>query len=218
MKRRGFFVLIGGASVGMMLTSAPRLTAETANTPLSQATPWARALIDAAVAQIGITTGYDPSYRGLDFPMGDVPRQVGVCTDVVVRAYRDAFNIDLQALIHADMKRAFDQYPTIWGLRRTDANIDHRRVPNIERFLQRAGADMPPSTDPQDYRAGDLVTQRLPGNLPHIGIVTDQASADGKRPMMVHNIGRGTHHEDRVFEFQIVGHFRAAPEILNAFV
>lgn len=210
LSRRAFSVLglatIGAA--GLYNRSHAQVSLKT----FVQAEPWARELIDAATRQIGITIRYDPSYQKLDFPMGDIPREGGVCTDVVIRAYRDAFKIDLQAAINADMKANFSKYPKIWGLKRTDKNIDHRRVPNIERFLVRKNAALEITSNPSDYLPGDIVSQRLPGNLPHIGIVSDVASRDGNRPMMIHNIGAGTKLEDRVFEFDIVGHFRVPPE------
>ncbi|MCL4167238.1 UNVERIFIED_CONTAM: hypothetical protein GTU68_046034 [Idotea baltica] len=144
--------------------------------------------------------------------MGDVPLRTGVCTDVVIRAYRDAFGIDLQQTIHEDMKRSFDAYPKIWGLKRPDKNIDHRRVPNMERFFVRRNAALDIGTKGSDFRPGDLVTQRLPRNAPHICIVSHHASKDGKRPLLIHNIGTGTKIEDRLLLFKIVGHFRYLPD------
>ncbi len=141
-----------------------------------------------------------------------MPDNIGVCTDVVIRAYRAALGVDLQKLVHEDMSRAFAEYPAIWGLQRPDANIDHRRVPNLETFFARHGETPPVSSNPDDYRPGDLVTWRIPGNLPHIGIVTDRRSADGKRPLIVHNIGRGPRLEDMLFDYRISGHFRYPPE------
>lgn len=210
LSRRAFSIL-GIATIGAAALH-DRSNAQVSPNPFAQAEPWSRELIDAAYEQIGVTINYDPSYHRLDFPMGDIPREGGVCTDVVIRAYRDAFDIDLQAAINADMNANFSKYPTIWGLKRTDKNIDHRRVPNIERFLERKNAALEITNNPSDYLPGDIVSQRLPGNLPHIGIVTDIASQDGKRPKMVHNIGSGTKLEDRVFDFNIVGHFRVPPE------
>lgn len=173
--------------------------------------PWARKLIDAAIGQVGRTTIYDPAYVRLKYPMGDIAVERGVCSDVVVRAYRDAFGIDLQRLVHEDMAANFARYPKIWGLKRPDRNIDHRRVPNLEVFLKRRGAALAVTGDAGDYRPGDLVTQRLPGNLPHIAIVTGAPNRDGSRPLVVHNIGAGTRLEDRLFAFTLNGHFRFAP-------
>ncbi|GAA4172199.1 DUF1287 domain-containing protein [Shinella granuli] len=168
----------------------------------------AQKLVVAARRQIGVTLTYDPAYSRLDYPGGDVPRERGVCTDVIVRAYRDGLAIDLQVLVHEDMRKAFSAYPALWGLKRTDRNIDHRRVPNLQTFLKRAGAALPVSRDGADYRPGDIVSQMLPGNLPHIGIVADDRSADGARPLLVHNIGAGARLEDVLFAYPLTGHYR----------
>ncbi|KJS25319.1 MAG: hypothetical protein VR75_11455 [Hyphomonadaceae bacterium BRH_c29] len=157
--------------------------------------PFATRLAKAARQQIGVTRSYDAAYVRLDYPMGDIDRASGVCTDVVIRAYRDAFDVDLQKLVHEDMKAAFSSYPTIWGLTRPDKNIDHRRVPNLERYFERhSGALMlPPSLD--GWQPGDLYTMRLGGRLPHIGIVSDRLT-DAGHPYVIHNIGGGTQEED----------------------
>jgi uncharacterized protein len=170
--------------------------------------PWADKLIKAARAQVGVTLRYDPSYTRLKFPNGDVPREIGVCTDVVIRAYRDAFGFDLQSAVNADMKRNFSAYPKIWGLKGADANIDHRRVPNLRTFLKRKGAEREVSSDGAAYQPGDLVTQNLPGNLPHIAIVSDTRNAAGTAPLVIHNIGGGAQIEDTLFAFDITGHYR----------
>ncbi len=159
-----------------------------------------------AKKQIGVTLSYDPTYRKLEFPRGDVPQETGVCTDVIVRAYR-LQNIDLQQLINADMRSNWSSYPKIWGLSSTDKNIDHRRVPNLEAYFERHGQQLS-TTDKNSFRAGDIVTWRLPNsNLPHIGIVSDKMSADGT-PLIVHNIGQGTKEEDILFSYPIHKHFR----------
>lgn len=181
-------------------SAAPPLAAE----------PWAEKLIDAAQAQIGVTTRYDPAYVRLAYPMGDVPEDRGVCTDVIIRAYRSAFGVDLQQRVHEDMRAAFADYPKIWGLARPDSNIDHRRVPNLERFLDRRKSALPVTEVATDYRPGDLITQRLPGNLPHIAIVSRSPGPAG-HPLVVHNIGGGARLEDTLFGFPIVGHFRLPP-------
>ena len=165
-------------------------------------------LVAAARSQIGVTLSYDGAYRSIAYPGGDVPLHTGVCTDVVVRAYRQ-LGIDLQALVHEDMKRAWSAYPRQWGARGTDTNIDHRRVPNLATFLRRRQAALPVSRQGEDYRAGDVVTWMLPGNLPHIGIVSSQRR--GGRPWVIHNIGRGTREEDVLFSYPITGHYRYAP-------
>jgi hypothetical protein len=159
------------------------------------------------VSQTTSKVEYDGSYRRIGYPGGDVPSNIGVCTDVVIRAYR-AVQIDLQQQVHEDMRAAFDTYPKLWGLRSPDSNIDHRRVPNLQVFFRRKGAELPATRNPADYAAGDLVTWMLPGNLPHIGIVTGRRTSDGQRPMIVHNIGNGPELEDMLLRFPITGHFR----------
>ena len=159
-----------------------------------------------AKKQIGVTVSYDPTYRKLDFPRGDVAQDTGVCTDVVVRAYR-LQNIDLQQLVNVDMKANFSAYPNTWGLKSTDKNIDHRRVPNLETYFTRHGQPLS-VTDKAGFLAGDIVSWRLPtSNLPHIGIVSDKLAADGT-PLIIHNIGRGTQEENILFTYPIKGHFR----------
>ena len=163
-------------------------------------------LVAAAIEQSSHSVRYDGSYRKIAYPGGDVPSEIGVCTDLVVRAYR-AVGIVLQRLVHEDMRSSFSAYPALWGLSRPDSNIDHRRVPNLQTFLKRRGASLPVSADPAAYRAGDLVTWTLPGHLPHIGLVSSRRSDSG-RPMIVHNIGRGPELEDMLFDFEVTGHYR----------
>jgi len=164
-------------------------------------------LVDAALERTHHRMAYGFSYRKIGYPGGDVPDHIGVCTDVVIRTYR-AIGIDLQKTVHEDMNRNFATYPQIWGLDRPDSNIDHRRVPNLQRFFSRNGTTLPKSNDPEDYAPGDLVTWMLPGNLPHIGIVIDRRSTDGRRPLIVHNIGAGPQLGDVLFDFPITGHYR----------
>jgi len=168
---------------------------------------FATQLVEAAIERTSHEVTYDGSYRQIDYPGGDIPDGIGVCTDVVIRAYRGV-GVDLQQAVHEDMSAAFSAYPTIWGLKRPDSNIDHRRVLNLQVFFLRNGIKLPVSDNPDDYRAGEIVTWMLPGNLPHVGIVTDQRSSDGIRPMVVHNIGSGPKLEDRLFEFPITGHYK----------
>jgi uncharacterized protein len=164
-------------------------------------------LIAAARAQIGRTLHYDPSYVKLSYPGGDVPMARGVCTDVVIRAYREALEIDLQKLVHEDMKKSFASYPKNWGLKRPDKNIDHRRVPNLQTYFNRRGAAQPVSEKAADYAAGDLVTMMLPGNLPHIGIVSDQKNTKGV-PLFIHNIGWGAREDDALLSYKHTGRYR----------
>ena len=163
--------------------------------------------VAAALERTQHRVTYDGSYRNLEYPGGDVPKGIGVCTDLVIRAYR-VVGIDLQEVVHEDMTASFAAYPKIWGLSRPDPNIDHRRVPNLQTFFSRQGAILPVTDNPADYRAGDLVTWMLPGNLPHIGIVVDRRSADSLRPLIVHNIGKGPKLEDALFTYPVTGHYR----------
>ncbi len=164
-------------------------------------------IADAARGQVGITKSYDPAYVALDYPGGDVPKDRGVCTDVVIRALRKALDADLQKLVHEDMRANFPKYPRNWGLSRPDRNIDHRRVPNLRTYFKRRGLSLPVTKKASDYRAGDLVTCTVPPHLPHIMIVSDRKAPDGT-PLVIHNIGRGTREENRLFEFKLTGHYR----------
>jgi uncharacterized protein YijF (DUF1287 family) len=169
--------------------------------------PRATALVEAARAQIGVTLEYDGSYQRLAWPGGDVDRTRGVCSDVVIRAYRQAFRHDLQVAVHQDMKRAFSAYPKLWGLKAPDRHIDHRRVPNLQVFFTRRGAKL----GTEDFLPGDLVTQTVAGRLPHIAIVSDKQSADGRRYLLIHNIGAGAREEDTLLAYPVTGHYRYFP-------
>ncbi|HVF62056.1 MAG TPA: DUF1287 domain-containing protein [Thermoanaerobaculia bacterium] len=169
--------------------------------------PGVAALVAGALEQVGRTPGYDPSYRRIAYPGGDVPLATGVCTDVVVRAFRRA-GIDLQVLVHEDMKAHFAAYPPLWGLRRPDPNIDHRRVPNLAAFFRRRGKAVPVTRRGADYLPGDVVTWRLPSGVPHVGIVSDRPVARTDRRLVVHNIGAGTRLEDVLFAYEVTGHYR----------
>ena len=164
-------------------------------------------LTSAARDQVGVTVTYDPAYVQLAFPGGDLPRDRGVCTDVVIRALRDGWGIDLQLAVNRDMKADFAAYPAFWGLDHPDRNIDHRRVPNLQTLLARIGAEVPLDEGPTPYLPGDIVTWMLPGNLPHIGIVSDKLLPDGT-PLILHNIGAGAKEEDILFAYPMTGHYR----------
>lgn len=164
-------------------------------------------LADAAVERTRHRVVYDPSYVRLDYPGGDVPDDRGVCADVIVRAYRK-LGIDLQKLVHEDMRAHFGLYPSNWGLSRPDPNIDHRRVLNLKTFFERHGRRLPASGEPADYSPGDVVVWDLGSGLKHIGIVVSGRPADGLRPLVVHNIGRGPQAEDVLFAWRIIGHFQ----------
>ncbi|MGX9143772.1 DUF1287 domain-containing protein [Mesorhizobium sp. 128a] len=192
---------------GLVCLAAPTLAQERPAAP-----DWRSRLVEAAREQIGVTTLYDPTYVRLGYPGGDVAPDRGVCTDVVVRAYRRAFILDLQKLVHEDMAANFAAYPKTWGLKATDRNIDHRRVGNLAAFFGRKGVSLAVSEEPADFQPGDLVTQMLPGNLPHIVIVSSERSADvPERPLVIHNIGAGARQEDTLFAFRQTGHYRFAP-------
>jgi uncharacterized protein YijF (DUF1287 family) len=169
-------------------------------------------IVTAAIDRTKKTIVYDGSYISIPYPNGDVPANIGVCTDVVIRSYR-ALGIDLQRLVHEDMAGHFSAYPSkrIWGLTRPDRNIDHRRVANLQTFFSRHGERRPVSDSAEDYAPGDLVTWMLPGNLPHIGIVSDQVSSLSANPLVVHNIGAGPSLDDMLFKYRITGHYRYDP-------
>jgi len=164
-------------------------------------------LVETARSQIGRTLIYDPSYRALDYPNGDVPIDRGVCTDVIIRALRMAYNYDLQKYVHEDMKGNFSKYPQLWGLSRPDKNIDHRRVPNLKTFFNRQGWSLPLTRRVSDYQAGDIITCIVPPRLAHIMIVSDKVGRNNT-PLVIHNIGSGTQEEDLLFAFEMTGHYR----------
>jgi len=168
---------------------------------------FAQKLSDAALSLTRDRVTYDPTYFSIKYPNGDVPSDKGVCTDVVIRAYRK-MGIDLQKEVHEDMKQNFSKYPKNWGLKRPDTNIDHRRVPNLRVFFAKFGKSKSTEINPALYAPGDIVTWLLPGNLTHIGIVVNKKSADGKRYLIVHNIGGGQVIEDCLFKFNITGHYQ----------
>jgi uncharacterized protein len=167
-----------------------------------------RQLIKGAHQQVGVTLIYDPAYQSLPFPGGDVPMDRGVCSDVIVRAYR-AVGIDLQLFVNQDMRKAFSAYPRVWGLTKPDPNIDHRRVLNLGVFFTRHGQSLSISAVASDYKPGDIVAWRLPDGRPHIGLVSDKVQ--NGVPLIVHNIGMGAQEEDVLFTFAIAGHYRYMP-------
>lgn len=176
-------------------------------TSFAHAQTWEQRLVEAAREQTRHPVVYDGSYQRIAYPMGDVAPDRGVCTDVVIRAYRE-LGIDLQQLVHEDMKAHFSLYPKHWGLSRPDSNIDHRRVPNLQTYFTRHGRSLEVPRTADAYKPGDLVTWMLPGNLPHIGLVSSRRSADGERPLIIHNIGAGPKEEDALHVAPITGHYR----------
>jgi uncharacterized protein YijF (DUF1287 family) len=167
------------------------------------ASPVGPRIAAAAREQVGVTTIYDPAYVQLRYPNGDLPMARGVCADVVVRAFR-RIGVDLQSELHTDMARNFAAYPKKWGLRRPDANIDHRRVPNLMTYFARRGKSLPLDAP---YLAGDVVAWQLPGGLYHIGVVSNDRTPSGE-PLVVHNIGNGAQNEPVLRAFKILGHYR----------
>ena len=178
-------------------------------TPIVNPNSFAEKLSNAAISIIDAAVIYTPDYVKLKYPNGDVPAKTGVCTDVIIRAYRK-LNIDLQKEVHEDMIENFSKYPNLekWGMTKTDTNIDHRRVPNLEIFFERNGQKLSITQDPKYYKTGEIVTWLINNKLPHIGIVTSKKSSDGKRNLIVHNVGNGQVLQDCLFEYKIVGHYR----------
>lgn len=164
-------------------------------------------LADSAFTLTKDRVQYDPSYFSIAYPNGDVPADKGVCTDVVIRAYRK-LGIDLQKEVHEDMRAHFQLYPKMWGLSRTDQNIDHRRVPNLMTFFKRHGVVKPMTLDPEDYLPGDIVCWNLRGAITHIGIVAKHKAPNSQRHLIIHNIGAGQVLEDCLFRYRIIGHYR----------
>ena len=173
-------------------------------------------LVAAAKSRTHYEVIYDGSYHSIPYPNGDVPVAIGVCTDVVIRSFR-TLGVDLQLLVHEDMRENFGLYPSrrIWGLTKPDSNIDHRRVPNLQIFFARLGAEVPVSQRSKDYWPGDIVTWLLPGNLPHIGIVSEQIEESSGNPLIVHNIGAGPQLEDMLFNYKISGHYRVEQQYFD---
>lgn len=169
-------------------------------------------LADAAHQRTLHNVRYDGSYVSIPYPNGDVPANTGVCTDVVIRSYR-FHNIDLQQRVHEDIKANFNAYPSnrIWGLTRADSNIDHRRVPNLQTYFTRHGTRLDITQKAEDYLPGDIVSWMLPGNLAHIGIVSNEISSSTGNPLIIHNIGLGPKKDDVLFAYTITGHYRYLP-------
>jgi uncharacterized protein YijF (DUF1287 family) len=173
----------------------------------AEASAQLKQLIAGAVAQSEVTTGYDPAYVGLDYPNGDVAPETGVCSDVVVRAFRKA-GIDLQKEVHEDMKVAWAEYPKKWGAAGTDSNIDHRRVLNLNTYFERHRKSLPISMNRADYLPGDIVAWELSDGVEHIGMMTDRWSVPDEHCLVIHNIGAGAQIEDVLFNWKIIGHYR----------
>lgn len=193
---------------GRLAALAPAPAPSPVARPLpASVSPQLKQLIDAAVEQSKVTTGYDPSWVRIDYPNGDVPSDTGVCSDVVVRAFRKA-GIDLQKEVHEDMTRAWSEYPRRWGARGTDTNIDHRRVLNLTTWFDRRGKSLPVTNNRADYQPGDVVAWELSEGVEHIGILTNLSSGPDQNYLIVHNIGAGARVEDVLLAWKIIGHYR----------
>ena len=165
-------------------------------------------MLESAVEQTTLTKNYDPAYVVIPYPNGDVPVEKGVCTDVVIRAFRKA-GVDLQKEVHEDMQPNFAAYPQKWSLKSPDSNIDHRRVPNLQTFFTRRGKSLPITQKSEDYKPGDVVAWDLDGKgMTHIGIVSNAYNETTNRYLIIHNIGGGAKSEDVVFDWKIIGHYR----------
>jgi uncharacterized protein len=217
--KRAIFALILSTALILIAVSCQQQSART-RAPLrppeqetevralaSNSSPALKVVIDGAMDQIGKTTSYDPSYQKLDYPNGDVPIETGVCSDVIIRAFRKA-NVDLQKDVHEDMKASFAAYPTRWGLKSPDSNIDHRRVPNLETYFVRKGKSQAITNRSEDFQPGDVVTWDMGTGQDHIGMVTNIWYKPSQRYLIVHNIGAGTRMEDVMFAWKITGHYR----------
>ena len=175
-------------------------------------TEFGKRLADSAFTLTKQKVTYDPAYFQIKYPNGDVPSDKGVCTDVIIRAYRKV-GIDLQKEVHNDIKSNFDNYPKYWKLKKPDTNIDHRRVPNLMVFFAKYGKVKQLSLKPIDYLPGDIVCWNLRGAITHIGLVSNKKTLDGKRYFMIHNIGQGQVMEDCLFEYKIIGHYEYVDKI-----
>ena len=183
-------------------------TASPVAVPLpAKASPQLKQLLEAAIEQSKVTTGYDPAWVKIDYPNGDVPSDTGVCSDVVVRSFRKA-GIDLQKEVHEDMTRAWSAYPKRWGASGTDTNIDHRRVLNLMTYFDRLGKSLPITNDRANYLPGDVVAWQLSDGVEHIGILTNLSSEPDKHYLIVHNIGMGARIEDVLLAWKVIGHYR----------
>ena len=173
----------------------------------ANSSPQLKQFIEAAIEQSKVTTGYDPAWVKIDYPNGDVPPETGVCSDVVVRAFRKT-GIDLQQHVHEDMQRAWSEYPKRWGARSTDTNIDHRRVLNLMTYFGRQGKSLPVTNDRAAYLPGDVVAWELSEGIEHIGVLTNLSADTNKNYLIVHNIGAGARVEDVLMSWKIIGHYR----------
>lgn len=178
-------------------------------------------LVSQAIYQTTLKVTYEPAYVRIKYPGGDVPSNTGVCTDLVIRAYRGV-GIDLQKEVHEDMVKRFKDYPKMWGMKGPDSNIDHRRVPNLMKYFEHKKSVLKISKNSSDYKPGDIVTWNLQnknsaGGITHIGIVTNKKNSAGDRYLIAHNIGAGNVLEDMLFSYTIIGHYRFGEVLWQTF-
>ena len=187
----------------------PQIEQVTENPQIGEiASPEIRKILESATKQTKITKNYDPNYVVIPYPNGDVPMETGVCSDVVIRSFRAA-GVDLQKEIHEDMTENFAVYPQKWKLPKPDANIDHRRVPNLQKYFERKGKAISITDKAEDYKPGDVVSWDLNGKgMTHIGIVSNIFNENTNRYSIIHNVGAGAKIEDVLFDWKITGHFR----------
>jgi uncharacterized protein len=206
-------LLLSSLSIVIIGCTQPKPPSFLSTSPLETqvVSPNLKQVLQAALEQTKYTRGYDPAYVAIAYPGGDVPRESGVCTDVVIRAFR-AIGVDLQQAVHEDMNRNFAVYPQYWGLSGTDTNIDHRRVPNLMKYFERQGKAIAITNRKEDYLPGDIVTWNLGEGQEHIGIVTQFKAAQTGQYLVVHNIGSGARLEDIVLSWPVIGHYRGIGE------
>ena len=205
---RSLIICLLVSAIALAMACAPKaMQADHASLVSAEVRAALRPVVESALEQTGQTTVYDPAYIKLTYPGGDLPIERGVCADVIVRAFRKG-GVDLQKEVHEDMARDFAAYPKRWGLKAPDANIDHRRVPNLMTYFKRHGKALPITESAKDYEPGDVVAWDLGGGLTHIGIGVNRRARDGERYYVVHNIGAGARLEDVLFTWRQIGHYR----------
>jgi uncharacterized protein len=204
MDRRSFCIIAGGFT---LMGIGPDAHGEGVESRARRSREAVKKILDSAREQSAVTKHYDPRYVKIAYPGGDVPRETGVCSDVIIRAFR-AVDLDLQVKVHEDIAANFAAYPRKWNLARPDTNIDHRRVPNLMMYFSRLGKALPISERAQRFQAGDIVAWALGTGQTHIGIVSDEQNLFPQRPLIFHNIGAGVKHEDVLFQWRVIGHYR----------
>ncbi len=204
----GIIVFVSAWSAGCSTSVLSRALPDEKPAISNEPSPPIRKILQQAREQMNTTRSYTDDYLVIQYPNGDVPVDTGACTDVIVRSFRSA-GVDLQKEVHEDMAANFSKYPKKWGLTKTDTNIDHRRVPNLQTFFTRKGKSLPITADSGNYRPGDVVSWDLNGKgLTHIGLVSDLWDSNTRRYLIIHNIGYGANADDCLFEWKITGHFR----------